>query len=849
MSCKPFKTTEANAKSFLRTKGAIDKFLNIIDLNKFRQFHGELINQAKKYIPNFSDKLFYEQNGGKKAIPNTQAFKSIDNAKKGVQIKDISLDSHYIITGQQGTLFQETGRNLENISKQDINNLQSTVEYQLVNKQNEELPKKGGQSYIFLNEKDAKKFSFLIEKHKEFPKTFRVSNRVTKYEKDSNIRGKFNAYNVYKDFDYIKSNKNKKSNLYDIVDVETGEVIASKIRVLEVSKDIKSEIASKYGLEFTPTKVFNANRSIAFALYRQKPSKAKYIAQAKKYLYDAIKFLNPEESTLKINLNQIEKLLESFPNEMWDYINTTYSPENFTNINASISLQNNIKFKLPKLGLLTEIEKITGKKLQGASFKNYDRSGSVKKVLRVEWGESVTIDYAKMTTKQLRKAISYYLNSTGYFKPTSEEENVRKYAEHKGINYDELKELVFGDIDKALENIAYNKTGNSDEMEVSKWRESIRNYDWQIAELFSKPYENFLNTAKERITEKFKDKTLSNNISHLDYFFSGNFNWLNINFNNISGTYYAADMETESGVGVEKKVMGIVNPFEMKTYTKPKAGENFLKEEEVFNRLAAILHEPFHALHALSYGTKEELELRKAFDNLYRTDFGKEMMNQVFGSGYNQGQQVSYDTLYKEFTAFATQLMLYPKEWINKTDIRSNDIYEFIQKIQTLQNKTYEEIVKTQQKIGTIEKSIIEEEQIKLTFLEKLYNFITKSLNKIIPLSKNFIKLIPETKLISKITIEDVFGEVEETTVKKLELPKEVKKSKEEFLQAMEELKSAINTLMQIDSQAFNSNNIVNFFTSDKQYQESGKNNIEDLYFKASEISEKEIEERIKKCK
>lgn len=81
MSCKPFKTTEANAKSFLRTKGAIDNFLNILDISKFRQFHGELINQAKKYIPNFSDKLFYEQNGGKKAIPNTQAFKDIDNAK------------------------------------------------------------------------------------------------------------------------------------------------------------------------------------------------------------------------------------------------------------------------------------------------------------------------------------------------------------------------------------------------------------------------------------------------------------------------------------------------------------------------------------------------------------------------------------------------------------------------------------------------------------------------------------------------------------------------------------------------------------------------------------------------
>lgn len=55
-------------------------------------------------------------------------------------------------------------------SKEEISNLQSTVDYELLNVKNEELLKKGGQSYIFLNEKDAKRFSFLIEKHKEFPK-------------------------------------------------------------------------------------------------------------------------------------------------------------------------------------------------------------------------------------------------------------------------------------------------------------------------------------------------------------------------------------------------------------------------------------------------------------------------------------------------------------------------------------------------------------------------------------------------------------------------------------------------------------------------------------------------------
>lgn len=732
--------------------------------------------------------------------------------------------------------FLQKSGSLQTLTLAKIENLQSTVEYQLLNEKDEDLDKKAGQSYMFLSKKDAERFTYIVEKNKEFPKEFKVTKKITKYERDVKNPLNFNSYNEYIDFHYIKSNKNKKSNLYDIVNKETGEVVASKVRVLSVSKDSKSEIAQKYGLEFTPTKVFSANRSIAFALYRQKPSKAKYVAQAKKYLYDALKFLNKDETALKINLDKIESLLNSFPEEMWNYINTTYSPEDSTNINASTSLQNEIKFNLPKLGLLTEIEKVTKIKLQGASFKNYDRSGRLAKVFKFskldgKWGNTIIIDSGKMTTKELKASISYYLKSQKYFKESpSSEENVRKYAEHRGIDYNELRELVFGDIDKALDNISHNTTGNSDTIELSKWRESIREYDWQTVELFSKPYENFQNTVKERITAKFKDKNLSNGISHLDYFFnSKGFNWLNINFNNISGQYYTSDMETEANVGVETKMGGIINPFEIKIYQKPKAGENFLQEKEVFNRLAAVLHEPFHALHALSYGTKEEIELKTAFDTLYETDFGKEMMKQVFSSGYNKRQQVSYDTLYKEFTAFTTQLMLYPKEWITKTDLRSNDIYDFILKIQTLQDKTYEETVKTQQKIGTTEKTIIEEEQIKLLFLEKLYNYLVKALNKIIPLSKKFTSIIAESKLVEKQVIEDVFGIVEETVTKQLKLPDTVKNSKEEFLQAMEELQSAITTLMQIDSKLFSSENLTNFFTSNKFNQKKGKQDVKEF--------------------
>ena len=50
MACKPFKTSEANAKSFLKTNGAIDKFLNIKNLSKFRDLHTQLRKQLKIII-------------------------------------------------------------------------------------------------------------------------------------------------------------------------------------------------------------------------------------------------------------------------------------------------------------------------------------------------------------------------------------------------------------------------------------------------------------------------------------------------------------------------------------------------------------------------------------------------------------------------------------------------------------------------------------------------------------------------------------------------------------------------------------------------------------------------------
>ena len=81
MSCKDkqkFKTSEASSKSSLRSKGAIDKFLNILNVNVFNKLNKEWTEDA---ITRFGieGKLFYNDND--KAVANKIAFKKIDNAK------------------------------------------------------------------------------------------------------------------------------------------------------------------------------------------------------------------------------------------------------------------------------------------------------------------------------------------------------------------------------------------------------------------------------------------------------------------------------------------------------------------------------------------------------------------------------------------------------------------------------------------------------------------------------------------------------------------------------------------------------------------------------------------------
>lgn len=83
MSCtdsKKFLTSEASTKSWFRTNKIIDKYLNILDLSKFRKETKRLSLIAREKY-NLEGWLFNETPDGKKAIPNSHLFHLIDKAK------------------------------------------------------------------------------------------------------------------------------------------------------------------------------------------------------------------------------------------------------------------------------------------------------------------------------------------------------------------------------------------------------------------------------------------------------------------------------------------------------------------------------------------------------------------------------------------------------------------------------------------------------------------------------------------------------------------------------------------------------------------------------------------------
>ncbi|TXG83897.1 MAG: hypothetical protein E6R13_03530, partial [Spirochaetes bacterium] len=78
-SCE-FNTSEQSTKAWFRTKGLIDTFNRILDLNEFRKQNAKWSNYARLKFGTTGN-LFLETYGGKKAIPNREVFDKIDGSK------------------------------------------------------------------------------------------------------------------------------------------------------------------------------------------------------------------------------------------------------------------------------------------------------------------------------------------------------------------------------------------------------------------------------------------------------------------------------------------------------------------------------------------------------------------------------------------------------------------------------------------------------------------------------------------------------------------------------------------------------------------------------------------------
>jgi hypothetical protein len=105
-----FKTSEARTKSWFRTKGLIDKYLNILDLKEFIKQNTKWSNHAR-ITYDVKGKLFEIDKDGKRAYPNKDVFKQIDSAqiKKG-EVKPSQRDIKYYMEDKQ-LMEQEEGSN------------------------------------------------------------------------------------------------------------------------------------------------------------------------------------------------------------------------------------------------------------------------------------------------------------------------------------------------------------------------------------------------------------------------------------------------------------------------------------------------------------------------------------------------------------------------------------------------------------------------------------------------------------------------------------------------------------------------------------------------------------------
>ena len=586
---------------------------------------------------------------------------------------------------------------------------------------------------------------------------------------------------------WVKSSTKKSSKQYNIIDPESGEIIAEKQRLdinqkqswqdkqTKVANEInnlktKSEEQKKYGIgEIVPgkrsgvEKDVSVARKVAFLAYLNKPSKERYVRTAANYLYEGAKF-----SGVNIPVTIIEKMLERFPKEIWDYIIAKKTVEEPT-LGALTRGHIPEITSISKISKIKAIEKALGVELLGKEFKTRRSYNSFDDR---QWGENIKID-PKNRGKYLSADIREYLEQKGLAKPPiSDDEGMRNYAEIHNMTLEQVKELVTPK-EQANEDGLYIGTENYD-MEMSKFRQNVFNTSKTDVAMH-----NATTQLRKDISTKLQEKIKSGTIKP---------EWL------------------ETGFHLFDILFNKVGWQEL-----DQAGDPSF--HTAFNRLAAIVHEPFHVMHALTYGTQEEREMKSAWDQLYSTKIGREIVDSM------ELQDSSEHVKYAETVAHLFQAIILPPEYLKNLSPKYkilSDAYAYIQfKLNNPESK--------EESLGeeTNNSSYTEiEKKETLSFLQKFLNWLIKAFNKV---AEFFGKELPYLERNVDIEKEHV-GEDE--TPSKLTPSRDLQIHEKDFVTAMDNLSASIEQLLDIDKNKITTNKSGEFFAGAADFN-MGESNIE----------------------
>lgn len=146
-----------------------------------------------------------------------------------------------------------------------------------------------------------------------------VSDAFYKYLQKSRNNYPKEFYDNEKRVKYVKSNNHKHSRLYDIVDIETGEIIAQKLPLFTKDQwERQQESRKKLDEQFTN---YNQQRSFAFKKSISTPSKGLFKKMAKQYLLEAIR-AQSDVSESVINHKIIDDFVDQFNDTVWEHIIT-----------------------------------------------------------------------------------------------------------------------------------------------------------------------------------------------------------------------------------------------------------------------------------------------------------------------------------------------------------------------------------------------------------------------------------------------------------------------------------------------------------------------------------------------